>query len=1423
MTDADWPGSGFVERRWLADAVTRGLAEDTTRYVLITGQPGIGKTTFLRGLVRAHPDWLSVFLHHDARDLPSFLLAVGHQLARRRPELFEPERLTVVVHQQADEVGPDGRMVGIRIDDLAASPFHHTAILAVEQRIARLAGTAHGVEIGRATVDPRLLEPDTLAQLGLTGPAEVLRREQPDARIVIVLDALDELAAGPSALLDWLARGPELPPNVRIVLTSRPHSALERLRVARAGQLREIAVDPLSAHVRTDLTAYFDHVLGRLALTSAVAGEGLLIDQFRRDVVHHAGGNFLYLSLYARALNDAIDRDEPEVVRTLVREIETAEFGLEPLYALLVETARAEVGRLGMIDIRDHDAVTPAWEGVALPVLGVLTVARDRVGVERLAALAQVRVWPSAVRMVVGTLRWMLDERDGTVRLFHAAIGEFLGSEQARRDHPDWALDPQEWHERIVRHYRPPGTDWADIDWAAVDDYGLAHLADHAMCAGVADRIVELPGPGARYAMRARFGNDLPFLAMVDRIAEHLHTSAPGARSVPAVLRLAVLRRQVGRAMAGPVPAALGLLARLGQTEQALAWLRTLPSPAQRFDGALELLPHLDDRADELLELLVDSALRMPADGQDSRGRAVRLAATHLAVRDLPRALRLWEHATNPARPRHRPPDPVLRAAAAVLPVPEAIAVAESVRDCRCDVYLELAGRAEPGDLLGLLRLAEATLPTDDDAMGRGCLVRGLAGLTAAWHPIDTGESDRFLADLLAGIAAPNRGMHSDFATGLVDGAYTLADIDRMSAVRLLHRLTDVPIHDRQMGPALLRAARLWARWGAVDEARRVLARLIEWNDGSIHAASRRLDVYYEVTGQSAVVPNALSAVEHNAMEETHLGVALVHTIHDVLTEVSAEGVRETVAYHLAEHHLRRAATLEWYHSSAVVEDRATQLARLGHARLDTGDADGANRALTESLELVESAPPPTGHSADGVLWSADESAPDDVTGRAVGYNQEEWWITLRDTRFFHDPSEVVQARSIGPHTIGNPFSWGRIARILAERIAVRDLERASQVIDRLTDPGEIAVGLASLYAVAKQSEGRYAHWALGLAVQFEDALMALPRLRWLLPDHAEDVTFAYVRPDHRARFDIAVTMIPWAAENALRMLKRGGAPYLTYAFLQVAGVHASTVCTRYVSRGEQPPASLSRMHQLNLDGPAAPEGHDLLLCTIERARAIAEDHRMAETTGRSPAPVPPLDDPRYDAYVRLMTDRSVGPEFRQRIRGLLDGPRLPAAAGLIAFAAGLPTVRADDVADLAGEIVAAARQARPETRLPALVVLAASPVLGHVVDPVALVAEVEQLGIQPWQQAMREEALMALFPVLLTSRPAHALRLLHEAVQENWSRAMALLEHAADQLVDALGVDVVTILDDAIRQGIACVSPGGGLPDNVDGVAPAR
>ena len=69
------------------------------------------------------------------------------------------------------------------------------------------------------------------------------------------MDALDEIADdfGHSGLLEWLERGPELPANVRLVLTSRTHSKLELFRRRRVGQLVELTIDPASPAVRDDL------------------------------------------------------------------------------------------------------------------------------------------------------------------------------------------------------------------------------------------------------------------------------------------------------------------------------------------------------------------------------------------------------------------------------------------------------------------------------------------------------------------------------------------------------------------------------------------------------------------------------------------------------------------------------------------------------------------------------------------------------------------------------------------------------------------------------------------------------------------------------------------------------------------------------------------------------------------------------------------------------------------------------------------------------------------------------------------------------------------------------------------------------------------------------------------------------------------
>ena len=143
------------------------------------------------------------------------------------------KQLEVVVNQRVRRAGPGSSVIGVRIEDLQVSPFHRTA-LSVTQEVGELAGRLVGVEVTHATVEPRLLVPETLQYLALLDPAAVLQTSKPGTQVVVLVDVLDQVVRfrGGMSVLDWLQRGPELPSNVRFVLSSRPHPRLEVPKVS---------------------------------------------------------------------------------------------------------------------------------------------------------------------------------------------------------------------------------------------------------------------------------------------------------------------------------------------------------------------------------------------------------------------------------------------------------------------------------------------------------------------------------------------------------------------------------------------------------------------------------------------------------------------------------------------------------------------------------------------------------------------------------------------------------------------------------------------------------------------------------------------------------------------------------------------------------------------------------------------------------------------------------------------------------------------------------------------------------------------------------------------------------------------------------------------------------------------------------------
>ena len=182
----------FVRRDWLAREVTGAMADRSCRMLLLTGQPGAGKSGIVAQLAEEHPDWPVYFIRRDQRSPLSaasaraVLLRVGFQLAVLRPELFSTEQVRVVVEQRIGEVMRDGSAVAAEVERILSSPFHKT-VVHIQQEVARNRGAVTGLRVREWVADPRMLSLDDLAAMALLDPAAALRRTDPDARIIIML------------------------------------------------------------------------------------------------------------------------------------------------------------------------------------------------------------------------------------------------------------------------------------------------------------------------------------------------------------------------------------------------------------------------------------------------------------------------------------------------------------------------------------------------------------------------------------------------------------------------------------------------------------------------------------------------------------------------------------------------------------------------------------------------------------------------------------------------------------------------------------------------------------------------------------------------------------------------------------------------------------------------------------------------------------------------------------------------------------------------------------------------------------------------------------------------------------------------------------------------------------------------------------
>ncbi len=1079
----------FVGRQWLNDQIVTALDEPGCRYLLLTGEPGAGKTVIAASLARQHPGWLRYFIRRNSwtalsgGDIRSFLFSIGHQLAAKKPTLFQPAKLEIVVNQRVEAIESTGQVVGIRIDDLQVSPFFQTA-LRVTQDVGEVEGLLTGIAVKEAHLEPRLLDPDNLQYLALFDPAKVLSTEGSTDRVVVLIDGLDELS-GDSSLLDWLANSPELPDNVRFVLISRPHSSLHLLTSRRAKSLVHLRIEPTQLEVRNDLIAYMSHIAAGAPITEALSIGGVAAEEFILQTVDKSDGNFAYLASYGRALREAVKRKDTAACQKLLQFTDVPS-GLYDLYGFFIDLLKRDIEQLGILEVQvplsATDRAVPAWEGVGQAVLGVLAVAYEPLTATQIARFGNIRVWPRDLHNVIERLTQFLDQEVSGYRLFHSSFAEFLTNATAEMQRSYCEIDPSEWHERILRSYRRGAHSWSEVEWGDVDRYGLLHIAAHLVALGptTAAEVVELINPGVRRAMLATFKTDGQFRRIIDRAIELTVARSDLSEALPRVLGLTTVRagiRDKGHQM---TPAVLGLMARLVGIDIALEYLGIMAPSMQRFQGLrqvrLHALPADLRRVGAMagIELLIQYALdiRPGTPFMSERRDALQIAAVELAPTDLTRALRLASLSGDDSAAKVR--DAVFQAAALSVDLMKAAELIQQMSSGRAVAYLNAVQRTKhiagvEYERRHLLDLAAAEIESDTSQFSPTVLAK----LAVAWAPLDEVRSLAYLNDLermvgllvskvtpgaFEGVDAvkdSTNGQSKLEPSKLVDAAEILGRYQPETAMTLLERVSQMHVNSSTSN-ALIHAAELWARWGKYGRCLRLVASLL--------AFERSLG-WFGPAREITKIATILALVDRNTaislVDEAFHMIEAAFDPRDTIKQDQIDSILSAMVTSLLIWNTERALKVArlinnvgwiWGSSEVSADNRADAIALVGLLLADTQPAY-AQELLDECLNIVttqldENGDEPQATSTgffhvvlehhlgenESADAAQDASAKQSQVLLAITYfmNVLNHYHAERRSRLASTPADTVRWVLPPPRFYGSPYRWARTFRNLS-------------------------------------------------------------------------------------------------------------------------------------------------------------------------------------------------------------------------------------------------------------------------------------------------------------------------------------------------------------------------------------------------------
>ena len=435
----------FLPRQWLVEEVMAALK--TVRFLLLTAEPGFGKSTFMAQLAKENPRWLRYFVQMKSLGKQTnvsarqFLIDIGFQLARFHPTLMQQNKITLDVEQHINSISAGSDVLGISVGTLRQSPFYTQMVIKIKQNIETEGGRLRALHIDNVINDAELLPLADLQELALFGPAC-----QYEGQLVFLIDGLHEWLDVDSELdiLHWLTNHTgDLPDNVRFVLATRPpddrwqtfirrqQASLRHLRFERDEEReRDNERDgkpSINDMLKTDIRQYAEQFWRDDAVQPYLPKLTMKQGEWVDTAVSLADGNLGYLDMLARTVDQAIAEKQTDFVYQLLSLHETPA-ALNALFADFFKQIKDNTinERIEVEDERRNISYLNIWPALYEPLLRVLAAATVPLTFSQLHQQSNIQAGSEHTAAALDLLTPFLDQPDERYQLYHPSLRGYL-------------------------------------------------------------------------------------------------------------------------------------------------------------------------------------------------------------------------------------------------------------------------------------------------------------------------------------------------------------------------------------------------------------------------------------------------------------------------------------------------------------------------------------------------------------------------------------------------------------------------------------------------------------------------------------------------------------------------------------------------------------------------------------------------------------------------------------------------------------------------------------------------------------------------------------------------------------------------------------------------------------------------------------